>query len=803
MKHQGAHLCILLTLLLIPLASSADSEYTEFGQCCKKDIALRPNESVNCFMKDRTVKVTWIWKGERSVTRRERGYLLFDVADGKIASQTVAISSQTSDYKYLFDEVFFTVDGEGRDHCEFLNISYYYQPRQQRFGPEPQKEVEIAVSSIEPVTLNEWKLELSGFAGGSTQSVLLAKNINNNTTKSIPVLRGTVERIGRFQLHIIDIVEETRLVRLLVSADPDLTIQGGDTYVPDGISISPNETLGAFLDRMSKQYSFEVEWVEYPGHPESVEYLKGFKLSGSPGKIDGILASVIENSISGNMWSPVNGGDNIHGDENFIQTWLDPRYLRIEYKNYEKILAEAEERQHREDEIAKAKEEWERDYKPELCIYSLKKVTPVTAKSFVDPCLSGFVYYLSAIKQYGNPDDITATDRIKSGAGNWIVERCVADDKANAVIVTAIPATHKKIEELLASMEGMINEESAKGPIKQYRLEVTLLRGVQQLPTPTPAADAPKPQAAQVVQNATGSMGEEKANIIEKSFTLHNARPSKVLEQVRQYKSNTPHADAIAVDDQNMIIVRDIPEALARIEDLLGELDAIKGLDVPISDVSFLEQRPTEVADLLSTLGGININVAGDLSPKIRITYALKTQKTIRQVLDDLGDLYHLSIDYRPDGVFIRGKDEAVSKPSPLVNLTDLGISQQDLELLGPNTGAEILGRGAINLIGQAGEEGKSLVALTPGYTFEIQYLDTREPYMIIKGTLLGNSSVQNAEELVKAGLAPQSAVDDAAKEPGKPLLQNTLYLEAGKPSLLGLTNLREALILLVKWREE
>ncbi len=741
MKHQGSHLCILLTLLLLPLASSAESESTEFGQCCKKDISLRPNESVNCFMKDRTVKVTWIWKGERRVTTRERGYLVFDVADGTIASQTVAFSSQTSNYRYLFDEIFFNVNGQGRDHCEFLNISNSYQPRQQRFGPEPQKEIEIAVSSIEPVTLNEWKLELSGFASGSTQSVLLAKNIINNTTKSIPVLRGTVERIGRFQLHIINIFEETHLIQLLVDADPDLTIQGGDTYVPDSISINDGETLGAFLDRMGKQYGFEVEWVAYPGHPESVDFLKNLPHLGTKtnDKGNAVISDQISGLIYNDMWQYADG--NWNGSSIFSLSWPDAKHLRVETVGYDKVLAAIEEKQRYEADKAKLNEEWERDYKQEIRVYTLKKITPITAKGFIDPCLSGFVYSMRAIRRYGNPDDITAVDRANAGSGNWIVEQCIADERANTVIVNAIPATHKKIEELLARMEGMITEGSTKGQVKQYCLEVTLLRGAQQGPTP-PSPTSAFPSAAPAVAQAT------------------------------------PPVQASSGSEG-------------------------KGLDTPIADVSFPNQKLTEVADLLSTLGGVNINVSGSVDSKIRINYVVKTEKTIRQIVDDLGELYNLTIDYRPDGVFIRSEEDGAPDRNPLVNLPDLGISAEDLKLFGPNTNAEVMGRGAVTLIGQPGEEGKTLVALTPAYTCEIQYMDTREPYLIIKGTLLGSSAVERAEKLVAVGRAPQQAIEDASKEPGKPLLQNTLYLEGGKPSLLGLTNLRESLILLVKWRVE
>ena len=52
-----------------------------------------------------------------------------------------------------------------------------------------------------------------------------------------------------------------------------------------------------------------------------------------------------------------------------------------------------------------------------------------------------------------------------------------------------------------------------------------------------------------------------------------------------------------------------------------------------------------------------------------------------------------------------------------------------------------------------------------------------REPYLIVRGSL-------------------------RSKDQETALLENTIYLESGKPTLLGITNLREALILLVQLRD-
>jgi len=95
------------------------------------------------------------------------------------------------------------------------------------------------------------------------------------------------------------------------------------------------------------------------------------------------------------------------------------------------------------------------------------------------------------------------------------------------------------------------------------------------------------------------------------------------------------------------------------------------GLQATVIDVSFPDQKLTEVADLLSTLGGVNINVSGSVDPKILVNYSVKTEKTIRQVLDDLASLYDLWIDTAPDGsVTIRPGKEKPTKAEDIKEKT-------------------------------------------------------------------------------------------------------------------------------------
>ena len=104
-------------------------------------------------------------------------------------------------------------------------------------------------------------------------------------------------------------------------------------------------------------------------------------------------------------------------------------------------------------------------------------------------------------------------------------------------------------------------------------------------------------------------------------------------------------------------------------EDKATEEDT--GLQATVIDVSFPDQKLTEVADLLSTLGGVNINVSGSVDPKILVNYSVKTEKTIRQVLDDLASLYDLWVDTAPDGsVTIRPGKEKPTKAEDIKEKT-------------------------------------------------------------------------------------------------------------------------------------
>jgi hypothetical protein len=119
------------------------------------------------------------------------------------------------------------------------------------------------------------------------------------------------------------------------------------------------------------------------------------------------------------------------------------------------------------------------------------------------------------------------------------------------------------------------------------------------------------------------------------------------------------------------------------------------------------------------------------------------------------------------------GKED---RPSPTYDpkmAGEFGISPDDLKVFGFDAVAQ-LGKGLVTLSPERGELGRALVSLSEAYRCEVEFQDVRLPYVIVKGRLLGAQS-------------------------DKPLMENTLFLEKDKPSVLGLTNLRQALILVLR----
>jgi len=104
------------------------------------------------------------------------------------------------------------------------------------------------------------------------------------------------------------------------------------------------------------------------------------------------------------------------------------------------------------------------------------------------------------------------------------------------------------------------------------------------------------------------------------------------------------------------------------------------------------------------------------------------------------------------------------------------GITKEDLKLFGFDAAVE-LGRSLVTVIGEPGELGKSSTRLTPDYVGELSFRDVRDPYVVL-----------------------QVMLSAAGTDGG--LIENNVFLEPGKPAVLGVTNLKQALILILRLHE-
>lgn len=116
---------------------------------------------------------------------------------------------------------------------------------------------------------------------------------------------------------------------------------------------------------------------------------------------------------------------------------------------------------------------------------------------------------------------------------------------------------------------------------------------------------------------------------------------------------------------------------------------------------------------------------------------------------------------------------DAGRTPSPAKPAEDYGISKEDQKLFGFEKVSEV-GRAVVRLSANPGEDGAVRAALSNSYSTELQYRDYRKPYLILRASL-------------------------EAQKSEKPLLENTVHLQPDKPAILGLTNLKEALVLILR----
>jgi biotin carboxyl carrier protein len=650
-------------------------------------------------------------------------------------------------YAYV-DNVVFQVGG--RVAGPTANLVFYGQRQPSRliFSAAPKSD-QIHVSNVCPVSVNEWKLSVSDkpvkYPDGTEYLELVAQDGGTGTKLTLPLANGALRRFGRFEVRVGDVWESTRAASLVVQAQPDRSIQGGDTYV-DELTFDGNNA-GEMLDRLGEKYGFKVEWVAAPGHPESVEYGKGLAEG------QGSVGRVVVKEAMGRMFST-----------RFVLDWKSPTLLQVSVKDYDRVLAqkqkdaEAKERIQRAEQVYKDWEDrFQQEYSLVTRIYALKKMSAATARALIDSEMG--TYYLS-----GPPSSESyRMSRTQAGAPpNALAsatERCFADERTNSIIVSALPSTLEKVERIIREFDKAEAAGEPQGPASRYRIEVVLLQG-----------------------GKAGEKIEEVARGTRLSFALAGQVRDLPVKAGMKMKAG----DVIARLDPSEQELRlrkaesDLSSAAAQTRAVEDTYARTKKL-VATGHAGQAEASQAEAA-LATTRAQYDAAQASLQSAKFQLSYCTllaPSSGTITSVpvnANERVEAGQVVATLMPEAKAASeaGKGPGVFAPELAAQY---GISPEDLKLFGFDAVAE-MGKGLVTLSAEPGPTGRAVVSLSESYRCEIEFQDVRPPYVIVRGRLL-------------------SAQSD------KPFLENTLFLEKGKPSVLGLTNLRQALILVLRLLDE
>jgi multidrug efflux pump subunit AcrA (membrane-fusion protein) len=773
--------------------------------------------------------------------------LLVDEA-GQLLKWTVQVSypnrsavssgSGAGTYEAYLDGILFYVQGKGKKlgvDAHLTITATAAMPARREFDARPQPSAAVVyLSSVCPVQLNEWNLSLSEkpvrYPDGSEFLQIAAANAQTSEEVALPAAPGAMRRLGRFLVSIVRVYPETRTVLAGVSADADLTVRGRDAWCP-ALTVNLNESFARFLERFARDYGFEVEWVEFPaGEPQSVTFAKEGEFSNSGGVQGGLVSDVLE-GIFGSRY-----GAYVPQQRTLALEWRDATHLRVWAKDYDKTLAEkvketrenaAWERFSKEEAEEKKRflELFEKEYRGETRVYPLTHISAQTAKELVEGQLD--THYLVCWDQQRQEPDGRCVPLLFNGeegyfaiqvektivATGWkewrgappswptpplrtLRETAVADAKSNALIVTAIPKTHERIREALGRWDGVLAATGKpKGPVERYRIEAALLEGEKG----GRAAATPEPiKLSFRYKGIIDSVSVRVGSRVKKGDPIAHVLPDRAPARVVRAEENIKMT-ALSVEQSKRVVktTAQLVQAGKGSQSDLEQEEAelrMRVADLKAAEEALARAREYEKwVDLRAPFDGTVSSVAAYLNAPV------KGGEVVATILPDPPS---------PEAGANKG-EEAKASATGAETAKRYGITKKDLDLFEIAALSE-LGRGVLTLVGERGELGRATLALTPQYRFEVDFADVREPYVIVKARLVEAGDATAALPALAArpveegaGKAEAPASADTGQEKGvarsgKVLLENTLFLEEGKPSVLGLTNLRQSLVLVV-----
>jgi acetyl/propionyl-CoA carboxylase alpha subunit len=436
------------------------------------------------------------------------------------------------------------------------------------------------------------------------------------------------------------------------------------------------------------------------------------------------------------------------------------RKAETERRAEEQAKARAEKIQNRD----LAEEEFRRATVLEARIYQLRNAKAVMVEKLVRADLKLFYLQQDSSTDEYRIRSTSAADPVLAptpGILARVEERVFADTERNAVIVMATDDTQKKISKLVAEWDGP-TPVAAEPNTEHYRLEISLLQGGKA----GESVDAPGRQV-RLSFPVTG--------IIEKLAVKPGARVKggDLIAALDAQEAEIRLKQAALQVDQFMSRVKRAEQGVERLKELVKTgVQNQEALDNAVAALesakNSFERGEMEVQQARNQLRYYTMQAP---EPGTISAVAVNPHERVQagQVV----------VGFVPES---GAKETTGSLIDPKLPQR-FGLSAEDLKLFNL-TGVAELGSAVLTLAAQKGEEGRVAVSLAEGYRCELEFIALREPFLVARCRLFGKSE------------------DPVGRAEEKPLLENTLFLEKSKPTILGLTNLRQALILVVRVRD-
>jgi len=448
MKKFHATLLFTVLILLAPILATPVEQYEQ------SSATLFPGQTVTVL----GIKITWNFK-ENQTPELPMG--TFDIVGPNKSIKDLPAKGITAYIDEVVLNIYVKEASGSRPSLFEIKAQKFLQ--KYNMGGRPYN-IDCYVSNICPITINELNFRVSDeknvFPNGSSYYVLEILDSKSGEKTSIPMNPGALGQAFQVNVHFASVYEETKTANLRVTAKADYSVRGKDAWVE---SLNAEDTnLKDFLERLGKQYGFNVKWVPYPDHPESIKKMQNYDVR------------------FGYFWHNKTIEDTIRDlTQNMAVSldWETSSVLAISPKNYDLYLKIAQENKEKEEKEQKVREEFKRDYALETRAYTIKTVSVQTAKSLIAPELD--TYFLAMVDNDAHLEIIPGrnVNKLPIIKTDKVEESVEADEKTGMLFLTATKKTHEKFLSLMVAIDAWVKHAAPPAEAKPYKVVVTLLEG--------------------------------------------------------------------------------------------------------------------------------------------------------------------------------------------------------------------------------------------------------------------------------------------------------------------------------------